>query len=40
MNALYRFALWIERPNVNAVLGFIGICAVAYLLLARDGGAI
>jgi hypothetical protein len=40
MNALYRFALWAEKPTPHAVLSFILIVAAAYLLLARDGGAV
>lgn len=38
--ALYRFALWAEKPTPHAVLSFILFCVMAYLLLARDGGAI
>lgn len=44
-SALYRFALWAEKPTPHAVLSFILFCVMlfcvmAYLLLARDGGAI
>jgi hypothetical protein len=38
--ALYGFALWAEKPTPHAVLSFILFWVMAYLLLARDGGAV
>ena len=35
MNALYRFALWAETDTPHAILSFVGIASMFWLLLAR-----
>jgi len=39
MSALYRFALWAEKPVPHAAISFILFWVMIYLLLARGGVA-